>query len=96
MNFLALDLTNEIHYIVVRFFGKEYSLEFSENNRSQKNDWNKKIDKIYNKIPNFDLKEIDANVYAAGPVHIQAPDWHIRFLAPSSTSTILLFMQYQI
>ena len=67
MNLLALDLTNEIHYIAVRFFGKEYSLEFSENNRSQRNDWNKKIDEIYNKIPNFDLKEIDANIYAAGP-----------------------------
>ena len=56
-----------MHYIAVRFFGKEYSLEFSENNRSQRNDWNKKIDEIYNKIPNFDLKEIDANIYAAGP-----------------------------
>ena len=67
MNLLALDLTNEIHYIAVRFFGKDYSLEFSENNRSERNDWNKKIDEIYNKIPNFDLKEIDANIYAAGP-----------------------------
>lgn len=67
MNLLALDLTNEIHYVAVKFSGKEYSLEFSENNRSQRNDWNKKIDEIYNKIPNFDLKEIDANIYAAGP-----------------------------
>tara|TARA_E500000178_G_scaffold356512_1_gene434999 strand:- start:17126 stop:17695 length:570 start_codon:yes stop_codon:yes gene_type:complete len=67
LNLLALDLTNEIHYIAVRFFGKEYSLEFTENNRSKRNDWNKKIDEIYNKIPNFDLKKIDANIYAAGP-----------------------------
>jgi len=67
LNLLALDLTNEIHYVAVKFSGKEYSLEFLENNRSQRNDWNKKIDEIYNKIPNFDLKEIDANIYAAGP-----------------------------
>ena len=67
MNLLALDLTNEIHYVAVKFSGKEYSLEFLENTRSQRNDWNKKIDEIYNKIPNFDLKEIDANIYAAGP-----------------------------
>lgn len=67
MNLLALDLTNDIHYVAVKFSEREYTFEFSENNRSQRNDWDGKIDEIYDKIPNFDLKKIAANIYASGP-----------------------------
>ena len=67
MNIVAIDLTSEIHYISIDFNGKKYHLEFNEENRAKRNDWENKIQVIKAHEPLFDFAKCDRLAYAAGP-----------------------------
>ena len=67
MNIVAIDLTSEIHYISIEFNGNKYHLEFNEENRAQRNDWENKIQIIKTHEPKFDFAKCDRFAYAAGP-----------------------------
>lgn len=67
MNIVAIDLTSEIHYISIEFNGNKYHLEFNEENRAQRNDWENKIQVIKTHEPKFDFAKCDRFAYAAGP-----------------------------
>lgn len=67
MNILSIDLTHEIHYVAAVYAKKKYLFEFSEETRSKRNDWDKKIESLATDIPNFDFSKLDVNLYAAGP-----------------------------
>tara|TARA_B100000575_G_scaffold85832_1_gene67864 strand:- start:1439 stop:2029 length:591 start_codon:yes stop_codon:yes gene_type:complete len=67
LNIVAIDLTSEIHYISIDFNGKKYHLEFNEENRAKRNDWENKIQVIKTHEPSFDFAKCDRLAYAAGP-----------------------------
>ena len=67
MNIVAIDLTSEIHYISIEFNGNKFHLEFNEENRAQRNDWENKIQVIKTHEPKFDFAKCDRFAYAAGP-----------------------------
>ena len=67
MNIVAIDLTSEIHYISIEFNGNKCHLEFNEENRAQRNDWENKIQVIKTHEPKFDFAKCDRFAYAAGP-----------------------------
>ena len=67
MNIVAIDLTSEIHYISIEFNGNKFHLEFNEENRAQRNDWENKIQVIKTHEPKFDFSKCDRFAYAAGP-----------------------------
>jgi len=67
LNIVAIDLTSEIHYISIEFNGNKFHLEFNEENRAQRNDWENKIQVIKTYEPKFDFAKCDRFAYAAGP-----------------------------
>ena len=67
MNILSIDLTSENHYISIFYLGEYYNFEFKEEDKTKRNDWDKKIETIEANINSFDILNIDVCIYAAGP-----------------------------
>ena len=67
MNSIVIDLTSNKHFIALNYAQKRYFFNFEEESLKKRNDWEHKILKITQNVPEFEFAEIDKMAYAAGP-----------------------------
>ncbi len=67
MNSIVIDLTSNKHFIALNYAQKRYFFNFEEESLKKRNDWEHKILKITQNVPEFEFGEIDKMAYAAGP-----------------------------